>query len=84
MPLSEALAARHHANRPWWRRAAQSIEHRIPSTLHGRWALSLPAATAVALLAIAGAAAGGWYLTRSQGTVVDVAGAAAGSGGGRG
>jgi competence ComEA-like helix-hairpin-helix protein len=84
MPLSEALAARHHANRPWWRRAAQSIEHRIPPTLHGRWALSLPAATAVALVAIAGAAAGGWYLTRAQGTVVDVAGAATGSGGGGG
>ena len=80
MPLSEALAARHHANRPWWRRAAQHIDHRIPPTLHGRWALSLPAATAVALVAIAGPAAGGWYLTRSQSTVVDVA--RAGEGGG--
>ncbi|ACU75908.1 putative DNA-binding protein [Catenulispora acidiphila DSM 44928] len=76
MPLSEALAARHHAHRPWWRRAAQSIEHRVPATLHGRWALSLPAATAVAVVAIGGAAAGGWYLTRSQSTVVDVAGKA--------
>ena len=84
MPLSEALAARHHANRPWWRRAAQSIEHRVPSTLRGRWALSLPAAVAVALVAIVGAAAGGWYLTRSQGTVVDVAAAGTGSGGGGG
>ncbi|MEZ0107542.1 comEA protein [Catenulispora sp. EB89] len=31
----------------------------------------------MALVAVAGAAAGGWYLTRSQGTVVDVAGEAA-------
>lgn len=77
MPLSEALAARHHANRPWWRRAAQSIEHRIPATLHGRWGLSLPAAAVVALVAVAGAAVGGWYLTRSQSTVVDVAASSA-------
>jgi competence protein ComEA len=77
MPLSEALAARHHAKRPWWRRAAQSIEHRFPAALHGRWALSLPAATAVALVAVVGAAVGGWYLTRSQATVVDVAGTSA-------
>lgn len=80
MPLSEALAARHHANRPWWRRAAQHIDHRIPPTLRGRWALSLPAATAVALVAIAGAAAGGWYLTRAQSTVVDVARVGGGGG----
>jgi competence protein ComEA len=78
LPLSEALAARRHAHRPWWRRAAQSIEHRVPPTLRGRWALSLPAATAVALVAVAGAAAGGWYLTRSQSTVVDVAAGNAG------
>jgi comEA protein len=80
MPLSEALAARHHANRPWWRRAAQHIDDRIPPTLHGRWALSLPAATAVALVAVAGAAAGGWYLTRAQSTVVDVARVGGGGG----
>ncbi|MEY9930348.1 comEA protein [Catenulispora sp. GP43] len=78
LPLSEALAARRHAHRSWWRRAAQSIEHRVPPTLRGRWALSLPAATAVALVAVAGAAAGGWYLTRSQSTVVDVAAGNAG------
>ena len=69
MPLSEALAARRHVHRPWWRRAAQSIDNHIPHTLRGRWALTLPAATAVALLAIAGAATGAWYLTRAQGTV---------------
>lgn len=78
MPLSEALAARRHVNRPWWRRATQSIETRIPPTLRGRWALSLPAAAAVALVALMAAAAGGWYLTRSQSTVVAVGAANAG------
>jgi competence protein ComEA len=82
MPLSEALAARRHANRPWWRRASQSIEQRVPPTLRGRWALSLPAATAVALVALTAAGVGGWYLTRSQGAVVEVGGVGGGGGGG--
>src|ERR1051326_4618108 len=68
MPVSEALAARRYADRPWWRKAAE----RVPVALRGRWGLSVTAVGALGLVAAGGAAVGGWYLTRSQGTVVEV------------
>ncbi|WP_344666711.1 ComEA family DNA-binding protein [Catenulispora yoronensis] len=71
MPLSEALAARRQAD-PWWRRTTANLTTRLPPTLHARWALTTTAALALALLAAAGATAGGWYLTRSQASVVDL------------
>src|SRR5438270_11570595 len=59
MPLSEALAARRFADRPWWRKAAERVSTRVPDTMRGRWGLSVAAVVALALVAVAGAAVGG-------------------------
>ena len=81
IPLSEAVAA-HHAllrpERPLWLRA---LADRVPMTLRGRWGLEARAAVALAVLAMAAALLGGWYLWQAQPTVVDLPGAPAATAG---
>jgi competence protein ComEA len=72
IPLSEAIAAQYYARRSWWRKLAEALGERTPSTLRGRWALDFRAAVALACLALFGAVVGGWYLWRSQATVVEL------------
>jgi competence protein ComEA len=77
IPLSEAIAMQYRARRPWWRKVAEALGERVPETLRGHWALDVRAVVALAMLALGGAALGGWYLWRSQPEAMDLPASAA-------